>query len=94
MLAWFTITQINSDLVFSMVFIKIKYRCYGGEFSTLSIYNRRYLVIKKLSIHSNSITHEVLSAIQLSDLKLHNDFLLAVRLSQSHQQLTDFHVNY
>lgn len=81
MLAWFTITQINSDLVFSVVFIKIKYRCYGWEFSTLSIYNRRYLVIKKLSIHSNPITHEVLSAIQLSDLKLHNDFLLGVSLS-------------
>ncbi|EDQ3254023.1 hypothetical protein HB48_002535 [Salmonella enterica subsp. enterica] len=76
MLAWFTITQINSDLVFSVVFIKIKYRCYGGEFTTLSIYNRRYLVIKKLSIHSNSITHEEFSAIQLSELKLHNYFLL------------------
>ncbi|EKS54716.1 hypothetical protein D186_21746 [Citrobacter freundii ATCC 8090 = MTCC 1658 = NBRC 12681] len=80
MLAWFTITQINSDLVFSAVFIKIKYRCNGGEFSTLSIYNRRYLVIKKLSIHSNSITHEALSAIQLSKLKLHNYFLFGARL--------------
>ncbi|WP_233596144.1 hypothetical protein [Citrobacter freundii] len=47
----------------------------------MSIYNRRYLVIKKLSIHSNSITHEALSAIQLSDLKFHNDFLLDVNLS-------------
>lgn len=81
MLAWFTITQINSDLVFSVVFIKIKYRCYGGEFSTLGIYNRRNLVIKKLSIYSNSITHEALSTIQPSDLKLHNDFLLDVNLS-------------
>ncbi|KWZ93589.1 hypothetical protein HMPREF3212_00008 [Citrobacter freundii] len=81
MLAWFTITQINSDLVFSVVFIKIKYRCYGGEFTTLSINNRRYLVIKKLSIYSYSITHEAFSAIQLSKLKLHNYSLLDVSLS-------------
>ncbi|ECS3904659.1 hypothetical protein A6Y39_12965 [Salmonella enterica] len=81
MLAWFTITQINSDLVFSVIFIKIKYRCYGREFSTLSIYNRRYLVIKKLSIYSNPITHEALSAIQFCKLILHVRFLLDVSLS-------------
>ncbi|CAH6600218.1 hypothetical protein AI2935V1_3206 [Citrobacter freundii] len=39
------------------------------------------MVIKKPSIYSNSITHEALSAIQLSDLKLHNYFLLDVSLS-------------
>lgn len=39
------------------------------------------MVIKKLSSYSNSITHVALSAIQLSDLKLHNYFLLGVSLS-------------